>query len=47
MAKGAFTGTPYKLFAYTQGQAPHGGAVLFLLVRSSRGCRASSWSRWG
>ena len=31
MAKGAFTGTPYKLFAYTQGQAPHGGAVLFLL----------------
>ena len=31
MAQGAFTGTPYKLFAYAQGQMPHGGAALFLL----------------
>ncbi len=31
MAQGAFTGTPYKLFAYAQGTAPQGHAILFLL----------------
>ncbi len=30
MAGGAFTGTPYKLFAFAQGTTPQGSAILFL-----------------
>jgi len=30
MSSGAFTGTPYKLFAYAQGISPQGSAILFL-----------------
>lgn len=31
MAKGAFAGTPYKLFAFAHSQSPQGGAAMFLL----------------